>query len=81
MSDDRNYIERMQEEAKLRYGRSLTPDEAAAKFAEHKLDARINHLKTLRDDGETLSIHKAAERLTFERKLRDVHNALRKVGR
>ncbi len=79
MSD--NWIDRAQEEAKLRWGRELTPNELANKLAEHGLDARVNHLKTLRDDGEPISIHAAAKRVTFSRKLFDIHNALRKVGR
>jgi hypothetical protein len=78
MAED--YIDQMQSEAKLRFGRELTAAEAGAKFAEHGLDARIQHLQNLRND-ERLTIHGAAQRLTMERAIRDAHHALRKVGR
>jgi hypothetical protein len=81
MTDEsKDFIEELQAEAKLRFGRELTPSEAAAKFSQHTLDHRIEHLKNLRSD-ETSNVRKAAERLTFERALKDVHHSLRKVGR
>jgi len=80
MSDD-NWIDRAQEEAKLRFGRELDADELAKKLLEHGLDARVNHLKTLRDDGEQLTIHAAAKRTAISRKLFDAHHAARRAGR
>jgi hypothetical protein len=74
-----DFLESMQAEAKLRFGRELTASEAGQKFLEHGLDARIQHLSKLRNDETT--IHGAAKRLTFERALKDAHHAARKVGR
>ncbi len=80
MDEPKDFLEAMEEESKLRFGRSLTHQEISAKFLEHKLDARVAHLRNLRKD-ETLSIHKAAERLTLERVLYDAHHAARRAGR
>jgi hypothetical protein len=76
-----DFLERMQREAKLRFGRELTPDEAAAKFAGHGLDHRIEHLSNLDSSDETQNVRAAAERLTYVRALKDVHEKLRRVGR
>ena len=40
-----DFIEEMQTEAKLRFGKELSPAEVAKKFAEHGFEARIYHLK------------------------------------
>jgi hypothetical protein len=78
MADD--FIEKMQEEAKLRFGKELTPEEAADKFALHDVNARIQHLGNLRRD-EDMPFNDAAKRFRYERALKDVHEKLRRVGR
>jgi hypothetical protein len=80
MAETRDYIDHMQEEAKLRFGRELSASEVATQFALHPMDTRINHLKALRAD-ETLTIHGAAKRLTYERALKETHHTLRRAGR
>jgi hypothetical protein len=81
MSDEpKDFIDHMIEESVLRYGRKISAREAGEAFLHHGLDARINHLKNIRKD-ETLSINKAAERLTYERAIRDAHTAARRAGR
>lgn len=76
----KDYIEEAQVEAKLRFGRELSPAEIAGDFAQHNFDARINHLKTLKTDG-ALDLREAAKRLTYERALLDTHHRLRKIDR
>jgi hypothetical protein len=78
MADD--FIDEMQKEARLRFGRDLSPVEAAEKFAGHDLDARVFHLKNLNTD-DTLSIGEAAKRLSYTRALNKTHAILSKVGR
>jgi hypothetical protein len=80
MSERKDFIESMQEESLLRYGRELTPEEAGQAFLAHGLDARINHLKALRKD-ETSSVRDASKRLVMERALMDAHTAARRSGR
>jgi hypothetical protein len=77
MADD--FIEAMQEEARLRFGKELSPAECADKFSLHGFEARIEHLKQLKTDE--LSIRDAAKRLTFERALKNTHERLRKINR
>jgi len=80
MSEDRDFIEEQQAEAALRFGRELSPEECAAKFAGHDFEARIFHLKNLKTSDD-LSLPDAAERIGYERALRDTHDRLRKVDR
>jgi hypothetical protein len=79
MAETKDYLDRMQAAAVLRYGRELTPAEAGEAFILHGIDHRIEHLSNLRNDETT--IHGAAKRLTFERAIKDAHTAARKVGR
>lgn len=78
MADD--FIDEMQTEAKLRFGKELSPAEVADKFALHDFEARIQHLKNLKTD-DTMSLRGAAKRLTFERALKETHHHLRKADR
>ncbi|WP_339033614.1 hypothetical protein WHZ78_17590 [Bradyrhizobium symbiodeficiens] len=75
-----DYINGAQREAKLRFGRELSADELAEKFAGHGLNARVEHLKTLKADAE-LTIDEAAKRYVYEGALRGMHEAMRKAGR
>lgn len=80
MAEDRDFIEESQAEAGLRFGRELSPEECAAKFAEHDFEARIFHLKNLKT-ADTLSVAEAAERHSYEHALRHTHDRLRKIDR
>jgi hypothetical protein len=80
MADDRDFIEEMQSEAQLRFGRDLTPEEVGTKFAGHDLEARVFHLKRLSTPDE-LSVAEAAKRLQYTRALHTTHERLRKVDR
>lgn len=77
---DHDFIEEMQEEAQLRFGKELTPEECALKFAGHDLEGRVYHLKNLKTDDLT-SIRDAAKRLSYVRALNQTHEKLRRVGR
>jgi hypothetical protein len=77
---DRDYLEEMHEEAELRFGKRLSPSEAAEKFALHGADHRIHHLKRLRAP-ESMTINEAAERHPYESALRAVHERMRRLGR
>lgn len=82
MSED--FISEMSAEAELRFGRKLTANEAAEKFALHDMDARVYHLKNLRtsdDPMTTTEARAASERLVIERALRKTHERLRRIGR
>jgi hypothetical protein len=76
MAED--YIEEAQREAKLRFGRELSPTELATEFAKHKFEARVFHLKNLKC-AETLGVREAASRLRHERALQIVHHRLNRV--
>ena len=78
MSDD--FIDEMQAEAQLRFGKELTPSECAEKFMGHDMDARIFHLKRISNDGE-LSVAEAARRHEITTALKRTHEMLRKAGR
>jgi hypothetical protein len=80
MAEDKDYIEEAQEEAQLRFGKELSAQELAEKFAGHDLEARVYHLKRLKSD-EDMSVAEAARRLTYERALSSVHEKLRKIDR
>jgi hypothetical protein len=80
MAEDRDYIEEAQQEAQLRFGKELSAQELATEFAKHDPEARIHHLKTLRDDGE-VSVRDAAKMLEFRSALRSTHEILRKANR
>lgn len=80
MAEDRDYIEEAQHEAQLRFGRELSAEEFAEKFAKHDFEARIYHLKSLRTEGD-LSILEAGKRLDYESALRRTHDILSRVGR
>ena len=80
MSDDNDFLDELQHESRLRFGRELTPAEAAEKFALHGLDARVQHLKRLKTP-EAGTVREIARRHAFEGAMRRVHEELRKVGR
>jgi len=81
----RDYIEEAQHEARLRFGRELSPNELAEKFAGHDLDTRIIHLKTIRADGEDeISLSAAEKQLSRQQyvsALHHMHEELRKIDR
>jgi hypothetical protein len=79
MADD--YIDEMQTEAKLRFGRELSATEVADKFQEHGFEARIYHLKNLKTADNFATPREAARRHVYERELRSVHNRLRSIDR
>jgi hypothetical protein len=79
MADD--YIDEMQTEAKLRFGKTLSPSEVAAKFQEHDFEARIHHLKNLKTADSYSTPREAARRHIYERELRSTHERLRKIDR
>jgi hypothetical protein len=79
-----DFIEEMQTEAELRFGKTLSPQEVATEFAKHGFEARIQHLKNLKKNDEPISgvhLRDAAKRQVFERALRDTHERLRKIDR
>jgi hypothetical protein len=78
MSND--FLDSMHEESELRFGRRLSPSEAAQKFALHGLDARVAHLRILKTP-ESMNLLEAAERHKHESALRSTHERLRKVGK
>jgi hypothetical protein len=43
----KDFIEELQTEAKLRFGKELSAAEVATEFAKHGFEARIVHLKNL----------------------------------
>jgi hypothetical protein len=79
LADD--YIDEAQTEAKLRFGRELSPAEIAEDFAKHGFDARIGHLKTLKTADTYSTPREAAARHVYERALRATHDRLRKIDR
>jgi hypothetical protein len=89
MADD--FIEEALREGQLRFGRSLTPAELGQEFARHGFEARVQHLKTLKespkDDGAlsfndaTKKLQEKRSRLQYERTLQQIHEKLRKVNR
>jgi hypothetical protein len=79
MADD--FINEMQTEAKLRFGRELAPAEVASKFAEHGFEARIFHLKHLKTADNFSTPREAAARHVYERALRATHDRLTKIDR
>lgn len=76
----RDYIEEAQLEAKLRFGRELSPDEMAEMFIGHGKEARIQHLKNL-NTPEAMTLKEAAERMEYESALRHVHDQLMQADR
>jgi hypothetical protein len=76
---DRDFIEEMQEEAVLRFGKELLPHDAAERFALHGNEARIQLLKRLHTP-EAMDVRTAAKRHAMERALRNVHFRLQKAG-
>jgi hypothetical protein len=79
MADD--YIDEMQTEAKLRFGKTLSPSEVAAEFQKHDFEARIVHLKNLKAADSFGTPREAAARHVFERALRSTHDRLRRIDR
>ena len=79
MADD--FIDEMQTEARLRFGKTLSPSEVANEFAKHGFEARIQHLKSLKTADNFSTPREAAARFIFERALRGTHDRLRRIDR
>ena len=76
-----DFIEEMQTEAKLRFGKELSPSEVAEEFQKHDFEARITHLKGLKTPDSYAMPREAAARHVYERELRSTHERLRKIDR
>lgn len=76
-----DFIEEMQIEAKLRFGKTLSPSEVANEFTKHDFEARIHHLKTLKSADSYATPREAAARHVYERVLRSTHDRLSKIDR
>lgn len=76
-----DFIDEMQTEAKLRFGKELSPSEVAEKFRLHDLEARIHHLKNLKTAESFATPREAATRHVFERALRSTHERLSRIDR
>lgn len=76
-----DFIEEMQTEAKLRFGKELSPSEVASEFQKHDFEARIHHLKNLKTADSFGTPREAARRHVFERALRSTHEQLTKIKR
>lgn len=85
MSDFSNlandYVDELQVEAKLRWGKTLSPSEVAAEFQKHGFEARIQHLKTLKTADSFETPREAAARYVYERALNETHRRLSKINR
>ncbi|WP_262048466.1 hypothetical protein [Bradyrhizobium sp. Bra78] len=79
MSDD--FISELQTEAKLRFGKELSPSEVANEFAKHDFEARIQHLKNLKTADSFGTAREAAKRHAFERALHSTHHRLHRIDR
>ena len=76
-----DFIEEMQTEAKLRFGKELSPSEVATKFAEHGFEARIQHLKALDTGNSYVDARTASKRYVYEHLLRETHKKLAAISR
>ena len=79
MADD--FISELQTEAKLRFGKELSPSEVANEFTKHDFEARIQHLKNLKTADSFGTAREAAKRYVFERALRSTHDRLHRIDR
>jgi hypothetical protein len=79
MAED--FIDEMQAEAKLRFGKELSASEVAVKFQAHDFEARIHHLKNLKTEDSYSTPREAARRHVYESALRSTHDRLRKIDR
>jgi hypothetical protein len=77
----KDFIEAMQTEAKNRFGKTLSPNECAEKFAAHDFESRIQHLNNLNTADSYSTPREAARRHVYERALRSTHENLRKINR
>ncbi len=75
-----DFIDEMQAEAKLRFGKELSPEEAAQKFMGHDAETRIFHLKNLQTPDE-MTVTEAAKRYPYESALRQAHFKSLRVDR
>ena len=80
MSEEKDFIEEMHEESRLRFGRELSRDEFVDKFAQHGPEERIFHLKRIKRPDH-LTARQAAERRPYEAAAHSVHDRLTKAGR
>lgn len=79
MADD--FIDEMQTESRLRFGKELSPSEVAGEFTKHDFETRIHHLKNLKTADSFGTPREAAARYVFERALRSTHDRLAKIQR
>ena len=80
MSERKDFIDEMQEEAVHRWGHELTPAQAAHQFSLHGPEARIQHLKAIKTP-ETMNVLSAGRRFAMERAIRSTHERLRLAGK
>jgi hypothetical protein len=80
MSERKDFINEMQEEAVHRYGAELTPAQVAYQFSLHGPEARIAHLKAIKTP-ESMNVEQAGKRHALERAVRMTHEKLRLAGR
>jgi hypothetical protein len=81
MSDE-TFLDRMQREARQRWGRNLTPDEAAKSFALTPFETRVQHLTELeRTTPKAMTLRETAQHHAFSSAIKRTHERLRKVGR
>jgi hypothetical protein len=80
MSEPKEFLTALQEEAVLRFGQELTPAEVAYQFSLHGPELRIHHLKNIRTP-EAMNVLEAGKRHALERAVRLTHERLRRVGR
>jgi hypothetical protein len=76
-----DFIEEMQTEAKLRFGKELSPAEVATEFAKHGFEARIHHLKQLDTGDAYVDARSASKRFVYEHLLRETHKKLTALSR
>jgi hypothetical protein len=76
-----DFIQELQTEAKLRFGKELSAAEVATEFAKHDFEARIHHLKNLETDDAFSTPREAARRHVYLRALHSTHERLRRISR
>jgi hypothetical protein len=80
MSERKDFVTEMQEEAVHRWGAELTPAQVAYQFSLHGPDARIQHLKAIKTP-ESMNVEQAGKRHALERAIRSTHERLRLAGK
>jgi hypothetical protein len=80
MSERKDFLDELQEEAVHRFGTELTPAQIAYQFSLHGPEARIQHLKNIRTP-ESMNVDQAGKRHALERAVRSTHDRLRLAGK